>query len=106
MTIAFAAAFDYYNDSLYIDRVEVIGGSSTPADTTAPVVQLTSPNGGQNLTTGESATVRSEREKSRESLGNATTSDNYQVISIDDGDPIPVDSIYDFEMADLLLTSL
>ncbi|MBA3315029.1 MAG: right-handed parallel beta-helix repeat-containing protein, partial [Planctomycetaceae bacterium] len=47
------------------------GADRSTADTTAPVVQLTSPNGGQNLTTGGSTTIT------------WTATDNMAVASVD-----------------------
>ena len=70
--IAFAATFDYWAASLYIDSVEVTGsGTSTPTDTTSPVVTVTSPNGGQTLTAAGTTTIT------------WTATDNVAVSSVD-----------------------
>ena len=70
--IAFAATFDYWAASLYIDSVEVTGsGTSTPTDTTSPVVTVASPNGGQTLTAAGTTTIT------------WTATDNVAVSSVD-----------------------
>jgi hypothetical protein len=70
--IAFAANFSYWGASFYIDNVEVTGSSVLPpGDVTSPVVQLTSPDGGQTLTAAGTTTIR------------WTATDNVAVASVD-----------------------